>query len=475
MSQATSKGGFNSTFGFLMASIGSAVGLGNLWGFPFKMGVSGGFGFLILYLILAVIVGYPIMLGEITLGRKTGKGAIEAYRAADSRFAFNGVIETIVPFCLICFYCALGGYVIKYMLANLGDIFGASWGVGDMAAGDFFGGFITSGAPAIVFTLIFLVLTVLIVMGGVSGGIEKFSKIAMPALFIMLVIVVVRACTLPGAVAGLEFMFKPNFEPFEGMGWLKVLGTAGSQMFFSISLASGCLIAYGSYLGKDSNMEQNAVIIPVADTAVAILAGMAVMPAVFAAGIEPGGGPGLLFVSLQAVFQGMGSSGPIFGFIFYLLVFFAAISSSIGMMEGAVATMMDATEKKGKKPNRLTTSLVFAIVPLVGSLIVTADGLGGTGMWNPFFIFLGEDCGKCWLDFFDFFAEGLLMPLGALFMSIIFGWTRRGYLDDEVELNGHAYKSKAFCNFCFRWLIPPLMFGLLLVQLNSFFGFTTLF
>lgn len=467
------KGGFNSNFGFLMASIGSAVGLGNLWGFPYKMGEGGGFIFLLIYLILAVVVGYPTMLGEIALGRKTGKACIEAYRIADSRFTFNGVIETIVPFFLICFYCTFGGYVMKYTVANFGDIFGAGFGIGDTDSNAFFGSFISAGASPIIYGLIFLALTVLIVMGGVSGGIEKFTKIAMPALFIMLVIIVVRACTLPGAGAGLEYIFKPNFEAFEGTSWIKTIGQAGSQMFFSISLASGCLITYGSYLDKKQNLEANAVIIPAADTIVAILAAMAVMPAVFAAGLEPGAGPGLLFVSLQTVFQGMGASGPIFGFIFFLLVFFAALTSSIGMMEGAVSAMLDAQIRKGKTPNRIKMCLFFAVVPLFGSTLVSADALGGSGFWNPLNAMLGVDT-KCWLDVFDLVAEGLLMPLGALFMAIMLGWTRRGYLDDEI-LQGSSYKSKGFANFCWRWVIPVLLVGLLLVQMNSFLGFTDLF
>lgn len=467
------KGVFNSNFGFLMASIGSAVGLGNLWGFPYKMGEGGGFAFLLLYLILAIVVGYPAMLGEISLGRKTGKASIEAYRTADKRFTFIGVIDAIVPFFLICFYCTFGGYVMKYMIANFGDIFGAGFGVGETASGDFFNTFISAGASPIIYGLIYLALTVIIVIGGVSGGIEKFTKVAMPALFVMLLITVIRACTLPGAMAGLEYIFKPNFEVFQGTGWMKVLGSAGSQMFFSISLSSGCLIAYGSYLDKKQNLERNAIIIPAADTLVALLSAMAVMPAVFAEGLEPGAGPGLLFVSLQTVFQGMGATGPIFGFIFFLLVFFAALTSSISMMEGAVSPILDSMIRKGKKPNRLKASLIFAIVPLFGSTLVSADGLGSSGFWNPLIATLGPESGKCWLDVFDLVAEGFLMPLGAFLMAIMLGWFKRGYLDDEITQGG-SYKTKAFCNFCWRWVMPILLFGLLIVQLDSFFDFTTL-
>ncbi|MGF6376453.1 NSS family neurotransmitter:Na+ symporter [Clostridiales Family XIII bacterium PM5-7] len=461
------KGKFNSTFGFLMASIGSAVGLGNLWGFPYKMGANGGFAFLLIYLILAVFVGYPLIMGEIALGRKTGKAAIEAYREADSRFTINGWFETIVPFLLICFYCTFGGYVIKYCIANLGNLFGASWGMGDADSGAYFGEFISSGAPAILYGVFFLILTVLIVLGGVSGGIERFSKFAMPALFIMLVVVVIRACTMDGAMGGLEFMFKPNFDVFKGTGWMKVLGQAGSQMFFSLSLASGCLIAYGSYLSKDSNLERNSVIIPIADTTVAILAGMAVMPAVFSSGLEPSGGPGLLFVSLQSVFNSMGTSGPIFGSLFYILVFFAALTSSIGMMEGGIAAMMDARIKKGKKANRTVLTLIMGAVALAGSTLVSADALGGADFWRPF----GQ---ADWLSVFDLGAEGILMPLGGLLMAIMLGWTRRNYLDDEMAQGG-SFHTRPFVRVCLRYIAPIFMIFILVVQVNSFFGFTDLF
>lgn len=467
------KGKFNSTFGFLMASIGSAVGLGNLWGFPYKMGAGGGFAFLVIYLIMVVFVGYPLILGEIALGRKTQKGAIEAYRIADRRFTCSGIFETIVPFLLICFYCTMGGYVIKYMIANLGDVFGAGWGTGRGDSGAYFGEFISS-TPAIFFGALFLLLTVLIVLGGVSGGIENFSKFAMPALFVMLVIVVIRSCTLPGAGEGLEFIFKPSLEPFKNGDWAKVLAQAGSQMFFSLSIGSGCLIAYGSYLDKRSNLEQNAVIIPIADTSVAILAAMAVMPAVFAAGLEPGGGPNLLFVSLQTVFNSMGGFGPFFGFLFYALVFFAALTSSIGMMEGGVSAMLDAQEKRGKKPSRTFVTLIMAAFALAGSTLVSADALGSSGFWNPLNAVLGPDAGKCWLDVFDLGAEGILMPLGGLLMAIMLGWTRKNYITDEVRL-GSSYRSQGFVNLCYKYIAPIFMFLLLLVQVDSFIDFTDIF
>lgn len=462
-----SKGKFNSTFGFLMATIGSAVGLGNLWGFPYKMGVGGGFAFLLIYLIMAVVIGYPLMLGEIALGRKTGLAAIEAYHKADRRFTFVGVIETAVPFFLICFYCTFGGYVLKYFISNLGDIFGASWGVGTENSGAFFESFVTDSVPAVVYGLIFLLLTVIIVAMGVSGGIERFSNIAMPALFVMLLVIVVRSVTLPGAIDGIKFMFKPDWSVFQGTGWLKVFGLAGSQMFFSLSIASGCIIAYGSYLDKHANLEKSAWIIPLADTIVAILAGLAVMPAVFAKGLEPSGGPGLLFVSLQTVFQNLGVAGPFFGAIFYLLVFFAALTSSIGMMEGGVSAMMDIAIKKGKKNPRMKCTLTMAAIALVGSILVSADGLGMNGLWHPFSL-------GTWLDFFDIGAEGILMPLGGLLMAIMLGWAKPHYLDDEIQV-GSNFASKKFFDVCIKVVAPIFMLFIILVQLNSFLQFTTLF
>ena len=421
------KGKFKSNFGFLMATIGSAVGLGNIWGFPFKMGKNGGFAFLIIYIVLAVIIGYCIMLGEIAFGRKQERAAIEAYRKLDSKFVFNGWINTLTPLFLICFYCTLGGYCLKYTVANFGNIFNANWGTVGVDSGDFFGGFISDTVPAIIYGLIFLVITVVVVLGGVAGGIEKFSVIAMPALFVRLLIVIVRSVTLPGAIDGIAFMFKPDWSVFHGSGWITALAAAGGQMFFSLSISSGCIIAYGSYLGKSENLEKNSAVIITADTVVAILAGIAVMPAVFAFGLEPDAGPSLLFVTLQTVFNSMGGFGALFGFIFYFLVLIAALTSSVGMLEGAVSSFMDEQERKGKASSRTFVTIAIGIWATLGSTLVSADALGGGGLPHIF----GFDT---WIDTFDLIAEGFLMPLGGLFMVIIMGWLRPGYLDDEVRL-----------------------------------------
>ena len=326
------KGQFGSNFGFLMAAIGSAVGLGNLWCLPYRMGANGGFAFLLLYLILVVFVGYVILMSELALGRNTGKGVVGAYRTLSEKYAFIGWMGLIAPWLILSFYSMLGGYCIKYAIANLGDLFAASWGVNGMDSGEYFSAFTSDMLQTVIFSLIFVFLTVIIVRNGVSGGIEKFTTIAMPALFVMLVIVIIRSVTLPGASEGLAFMFKPNWEAFKGSGWVSVLAVAGGQMFFSLSLGMSIMVTYGSYLPKDQNLERSALVIPFADTLVAIMAGLATMPAVFAMGLKPGSGPGLLFITLQTVFDSMGAVGPFFGFLMYALVFIAAITSSISLL-----------------------------------------------------------------------------------------------------------------------------------------------
>ncbi|MGN0659410.1 MAG: sodium-dependent transporter [Emergencia sp.] len=456
--------GFNSNFGFLMAAIGSAVGLGNLWSFPYKMGNMGGFVFLICYLVFLVFVGYPMLLGEFTIGRKTQVAAIEGFAKVDKRFKIFGIIETVAPYFLVAFYCTFGGYIMKYLFASIGWLFGAG-DIGTADAGEYFGSFISSGAPAILFMILFWALTVIIVYLG-TAGIEKFCKFAIPALVVCMIIIIIRAVTLPGAGEGLAFIFSPSLEAFKGTGWIKVLGSAGNQCFFSLSLASGCLIAYGAGLSKTENLEKNAAIVAIADTAVAVMAGITIFPAVFAYGLEPAAGPGLLFSTLITVFQNMGGIGPIFSVIFFLLVFFAALSSSIGMMEGGIHAIVDAQEKKGK-PNRPVAVAITAIIALAGNLLVTADGLGSTGL--PHLLGLGT-----WLDFFDLFAEGILMPLGALGMAILLGWVRKGFLDDEVA-QGSDFKTKKFVYFCLKYVDPIICAILLVVSLNGFFGFTTLF
>ena len=458
-----SKGQFNSNIGFIMASVGSAVGLGNLWGFPYKMGTNGGFAFLLLYLILAVFVGASVMLAEFVIGRGTGKGPVEAFREIGQQYTFLGYFAVAASICVLSFYCCLGGYTIKYWTANLIAIFthGGIFTVSDTAT--YFMDFVGSGLPAVVCTAVFIIINLVIVLGGVSGGIEKFTTIAMPALFVMLVIVIVKAITLPGSSAGLLFMYKPNWEVFSGTGWISVLAAAGGQMFFSLSLGMAVMITYGSYLSKKENLVSNAIIVTVCDTLVALMAGLAVFPAVFAMGFEPASGPGLLFITLQSVFNTMGAIGPIFGFLLYFLVFIAAITSSISLLEGQTSTLIDARIRKGQPYNRTALAAVMSLVALVTNTITTIDGLG-TGP-------LPQPLGMCWLDFFDLLGEGILMPLGSLIVVALVGWVWKiDFIDKEVSIEGNQLHAKGFWNFCFKITAPLGMAMILLGQIDGFFG-----
>ena len=406
--------GFGSNFGFLMAAIGSAVGLGNIWGFPNKMGANGGFTFLIIYLILAACCGFIVMMGELALGRKTGRGAIGAYKVLSKRFKWLGWLGVLSAFLILGFYCALGGYCLKYVTLNVGNLFHAGFGTGTLDGAGVFGALMANQGEAVIYGLIFVALTMIIVMGGVGGGIEKVCSVGMPALFVMLVICIIRSCTLEGASEGLKYMFVPGWALANGVikeapDFFSVVSTAGGQMFFSLSLGMAAMITYGSYLDKKENLQKNAIIIVVMDTLVALMAGLCVIPGRFA--LDPTGklgGPSLLFVTMQNVFDRMGAAGPIFGILFYLLVVFAAVSSSISLLEAVVAHFVDKARDEGKGDKRKLYSLIGAIGAGILCVIVCLDALGNAGISPADILGMRVDpsdkvptWSADWLDFFD--------------------------------------------------------------------------
>lgn len=463
MAEKNKKGQWGSSFGFLMATVGAAVGLGNLWGFPYKMGKGGGFIFLLIYLVLVFLVGIVITLQELATGRRSGKGVLYAYSDIDKRASIIGLFGWLAPLFIIGFYSMLGGYTIKYLVANLGDLFGASWGVNGTDSAEYFTGFYTNQLECTVYTAIFICLIIFIIAMGIRNGIEKFSSVATPALFVMLLIIIARAVTLPGAMAGVEFMLVPDWTLFTPKGIVNVLASAGGQMFFSLSLGMGITVTYGSYVSKDDDLQESAVLIPIADTAAALLAGLATIPAVFAAGLDPGQGPGMLFVTLQTVFASMGKIGPVFGMIFYFLVFIAAITSAVSVMEAIVSTSLDITEHHFKHTNRIAVTIGCGIFALAEGIFVSLDGLGSHGFPQ----ILSQ---STWLDTFDLLSEGTLMPIGALLASILFGWIKPGVLDDEIMLGSRKGRLKGYFNFCIKWIVPPIMLLVLLGQISAFFG-----
>ena len=482
--------GFGSNFGFLMAAVGSAVGLGNIWGFPNKMGASGGFTFLIIYLILAVLCGFIVMVGELAIGRKTGKGAVEAYHVLSKKFKWMGWMGILSAFFILFFYCALGGYCIKYVVLNVGDLFGAGFGSNAMAAvadangtsvgAEVFGAFLGNPTEAIIYGLIFVAITMIIVIGGIGGGIEKVCSVGMPALFVMLLICIIRACTLEGAVNGLRYMFVPGWAVANGVipeapDFLTVLATAGGQMFFSLSLGMGAMITYGSYLQKKENLQKNAILIIVMDTLVALMAGLCVIPGRFA--LDPDGtlgGPKLLFITMQNVFSRMGGLGPIFGILFYLLVVFAAVSSSISLLEVIVAHFVDKARNEGKGDMRKKYTLIAAACVGIGCILVCADRLGDASFTPWKLLNLPAESVRtwndCWLDFWDMLSEGIMMPLGALLMSLMIGWEiGPEVVKDECEQSGHAMGGYGFFKVCVRFITPLCMILILYGQIKEFF------
>ena len=469
------RGSFGSTIGFLLSAIGSAVGLGNIWGFPYKMGRCGGFTFLIVYLALAAFVGFAIMLSELAIGRSTGFGPVNAYKKVSKKFKWIGWLAIIAPFLIMTFYSVLGGYCIYYMVINVVGMFS---GMPDSSS---FGALLTNPWASIGCMVLFMAICYLINRGGVGGGIEKFNTIGMPALFVMLVIVIIRAWTLPNADVGLKYMFVPGYAVKAGFfdkapGFMEVLATAGGQMFFSLSLGAGVMITYGSYLDKKQDLGKSAMIIVGMDTVVALMAGLCVIPGRFA--LDPNGalgGPELLFITMQNVFDKMGPAGPVFGILFYLLVFFAAISSSISMLEVIVAHFCDKAREKGKGDRRKLYSAIAVVICAALCALVCADGMGSNHISPAELLGLAgaklPGWSTSWLGLFDSVAEGLLMPLGALLMCLMISWELKpDTLRQEILLNGENRPwVYDFFRLCVKYITPLCMLMILYGQISDFF------
>ncbi|MBR5251295.1 MAG: sodium-dependent transporter [Oscillospiraceae bacterium] len=444
------RGQFRSKFGFIMASVGSAVGLGNLWGFPYKAGMGGGFAFIVAYLCFVALVGIPVMMCEFSFGRKAKANVVTAYKKLDKHFGFTGYICVIAVSLILGFYAVLGGWIIRYTLQYAKGLFGTGKAIA--APGDFFGAFTADPVASILFFVIFMAATIFIVTYGVEKGIEKASKIMMPALFVCLLVVIIRSVTLPGASAGFEFLFKPDISKLTP----KTLGLALSQMFFSCSLGVGTMLTYGSYLSDDDNIQQSAVIVPLMDTMTAILAGIAIFPAVFALGLEPAQGPALMFISLPSIFNEM-AMGDIFGFIFFVLVLFAALTSSISMLEVSTSVISEHT-----KLNRKTAAILCGtVITLIGIPVALSFG----ELSHVTILGMG------FLDFYDFLGEYIGMTIGALVIVILAGWVlKTKYVYDEIEQGGKfKVYAKGFFDISIKFIAPVLILVVMITNVISMF------
>ena len=427
------RSNFTGKLGFVLAAAGSAVGLGNIWRFPYLAAKYGGGIFLLVYLILAVTFGFALMTAEISIGRKTGLSAIGAFKSLSKKYAFVGWLAAIVPAIILPYYSVIGGWVIKYLWAFTS-------GSGALAAGDeYFGGFISNAGESVFWFIIFMGATALIVLAGVEKGVEKVSKIMMPVLVVLSIVIAAYSITLPGAMEGVRYYIMPDFSKFSATTVLAAMG----QLFYSMSLAMGIMITYGSYMKKDVNLESSVSQIEIFDTGIAFLAGLMIIPAVFTfSGGTPealGKGPSLMFVTLPKVFETM-TGGTAIGIAFFLLVLFAALTSSISLMETVVSIVCDKF-KVGRKSACL---IVFVFSIAIGLL----SSLGYGPLANIKII------GMQFLDFFDFISNSVLMPIVAFFTCIVVGYIiKPKAVIDEVEISS-PFKRKGLFVVVIKYLAP---------------------
>ncbi len=437
---AEKRSNFSGKLGFVLAAAGSAVGLGNIWRFPYLAAKHGGGIFLLTYLILAVTFGFTLLCTEIAIGRKTGKSAIDAFRCLDKRFTFLGWIAAIIPTFILPYYSVIGGWVIKYF-----SIY--TIGTGSTAAGKgYFDSFISEPFQPVIWFLIFIGITALIVLLGVEKGIEKVSKFMMPVLIALTIFIAVYVMFMPGAMDGLKYYITPNFKEFSFTTVLAAMG----QLFYSMSIAMGIMITYGSYMKKDINIESSVRHIEIFDTGIAFLAGLMVVPAVFACG-NPGQlnkGAGLMFDTLPKVFEKM-PGGHIIAAVFFLMVFFAAITSSISLMETIVSIFRDKLGWGRKK----ACLIVLVVTIALGSL--SALGYGTLSFVSI------KSIGFYFLEMFDFITNSVLMPIVALITCIFVAYVLKPKTIIEEMNIGGRFKSATLYNVMVKYIAPVFIFAIL--------------
>lgn len=445
------RGVFSGKIGYVLATAGSAVGLGNIWRFPYLAARYGGGIFLLVYLILALTFGYTLMMSESTLGRLTGKSPVGAFSAFSKRAIAKagGWVNAVIPMLILPYYSVIGGWVCKYLFEYLrGNVAGT-------AQDDFFGGFITSAADAELWFIVFAALTLVVIVAGVENGVEKVSKIMMPILVLLAMIVAVYSMTRPGAAAGIKYFLVPDFSHFS---WMTVVAALG-QMFYSLSIAMGILITYGSYMKKDVDIEKATHQVIFFDSGIAVLAGLMIIPAVFAfSGGDPSmlnKGPGLMFVTIPKVFESMGL-GQAVGILFFVLVLFAALTSAISLAETCASTFQDELGMGRTK----ATGLVAIIMVVLGSL----SSLGYSGL--SFVRIFGMEI----LDFFDFLTNSLMMPVAA-FATCIFVVKAVGLdnISKEVKLSS-KFRFEGMYRVFIKSVAPIFVVVILLSSILSVLG-----
>lgn len=463
MEKKTQRHAFSGSLGFVLAAAGSAVGLGNIWRFPYLAAKDGGGLFLVVYIVLALTFGFSLLTSDIAIGRNTKQGPLTAYRVVDKRFGFLGILGCLIPAIIMPYYCAIGGWVIKYFVAFL-------TGDGMNAAQDgYFTGFITSEVSPVVYMVIFLAVVSGVIILGVNKGIESFSKIIMPILVVLVLGIAIFSLTISytgddGVVRtgmqGLKIYLVPDLEGLTFGKFFTVLVDAMGQLFFSLSVAMGIMIAYGSYVKDDANLVKSINQIEIFDTGVAILAGVMIIPAVFTfmgrEGMEASG-PSLMFVSLPKVFALMGVAGNVIGCMFFAMVLFAAVTSAISIEEAVVSSLMDKFHLK-----RLHATLLETAIALVFGLIVC---LGYNKLY--FEVTLPNGAVAQVLDIMDYISNNVLMPMISIGTCILIGWVKGPqFIIDEAEKNGEKFGRAKLYTVMMKYVAPVMLFILFLKSIG---------
>ena len=459
--QARSKhsaGSFTGQIGFVLAAAGSAVGVGNLWRFPYLAAKDGGGLFIIVYIVLALTFGFTLLTSDIAIGRKTGKNSINAYAQMRPRWKFLGVLTFFVPVIIMTYYAVIGGWIVKYISVYLGG--------SNLAAAEdsFFTDFITSPGQSSLFAVIFMLLTAFVVYNGVEKGIEKLSRILMPVLLVMIIAIAIFALTLHHTddsgvtrtgLQGLFVYLKPDFTGLTPKRFLQILLDAMSQIFFSLSVSMGIMITYGSYVKKDVDINASVRQIEWFDTGVALLAGVMIIPSIFVFEGMDGmnSGPGLMFVSLPKVFAAMGGIGQFVGLAFFLMAAFAALTSCVSVLEAITANCMEILHTERRK-----TTLVLTVIYTIASVVIA---LG----YSTFYVELPLPNGSIGqlLDVMDYISNSFMMPFISLLSSILIGWiVTPNWIIEEMEYGGKRFRLKTLYAVMIRYIVPVIMLILFL-------------
>ncbi len=454
--QDKKRSSFSGKLGYVLAAAGASVGLGNIWRFPYLAARYGGGIFLIIYILLALTFGYSMIVAETSIGRMTGKSPVSAFSSfGKSRWlSFGGWFNAIIPILIVPYYSVIGGWVIKYLVEYIK-------GNGSMLAADgYFSSFITDGLSTEICFIVFALFTLGIIYAGVRNGIERVSKFMMPVLVVLSVIIAIYSVSRPGALKGVEYFLIPNIKNFS---WMTVVAAMG-QMFYSLSIAMGILITFGSYMKKDISIEDSTRNVEVFDTAIAIMAGLMIIPAVFSfSGGDPDtlqAGPSLMFITIPKVFDSMGF-GTVIGILFFLLVLFAAVTSSIALTESAVSTFEDEFGWSRRK----ATVLIGIIMLLLGSL----SSLGYGPLANVSIL------GMQFLDFFDFLTNSVMMPIAAiaicLLVSKVIGVKR---VEEEVLHGESSFRRKKVFYIMIQYLCPIFAVIILISSIANAFGWISM-